>query len=554
MLMLFRGFPGWVAEGGTSPYTNSTVRYILKWLIAARDIHKIHIDYLGIWNEHSWNRDYIVSLKKAMIATGLTTKIVAPDGGWNVCDAMLLDMELYNAVDIVGAHYVGELTTSSCNLLGPSKPLWASEDFSANYTHGGCWSRLLNRNYVFGNMTTTIAWNLIASYYSELPYSEMGLMLAISPWSGHYEVSQVIWATAHTTQFVDVGWHYLQHGSGVGALENNGSYVALTDGKELTIVVESMTPAVSDCSGRHRPPGNVTSQQVTFQLAGAFAGLTALNVFFSDFHPGGPETWFEYQGTISVSQGKFSFFLDIDQIYTFSTRNGTKNMYPTPPVASPFPPVYSDSFDTYTLSSEAAYFTDQTGSFEIVKATDVSHGLVMRQMVPQRPVSWCYDAEYPYSVIGDHNWRKINVSVDILIETRGAAMLAADVTSGGCAGDHSSPAIAFFIHSDGNWTLSNNTTPLSTLASGSIDVPVNTWHHMQLYVLDDRSEVYFNGQYLGMTTILNAKSSKSGWAAIGSSFDYVQFDNFNIMVTPPSEYDQLYPLQTSHSDPLAAVA
>ena len=54
------------------------------------------------------------------------------------------------------------------------------------------------------------------------------------------------------------------------------------------------------------------------------------------------------------------------------------------------------------LSCELEYFFDQSDSFEIVD-TSSSRGKTMRQMVTEHPASWCTEATYPYSVLGDSN-------------------------------------------------------------------------------------------------------------------------------------------------------
>ncbi len=52
-----------------------------------------------------------------------------------------------------------------------------------------------------------------------------GLLEANQPWSGNYVVDKSIWANAHTTQFVQPGWQYLDTAS--AEVSGVGSYVSL---------------------------------------------------------------------------------------------------------------------------------------------------------------------------------------------------------------------------------------------------------------------------------------------------------------------------------------
>ena len=524
------GFPQFVMEGQQSglPLTNTTIDYIVRWLVAARDIHGLNIDYIGIWNERAYSSPYIIGLHKSMQAHNLSTLIVAADDccpPWDICDSMLADAEMSAAVTFMGVHYPNQQITANCSSLTQRK--WSSEDFSSVYTAGGCWSRLLNRNYVYSQYTSTIAWSPIAAYYDELPYSRVGLMHSASPWSGHYDVDQVIWATAHTTHHVDIGWQYLANGSGVGELSGGGTYIALTDGTQLTIVVEAITHEQSVCiNDGYAPGGTAVEQNVTFTLAGQFAALPYLHVFYSSFDPKQPIVMYEYRGIVKPdSSGSFTFDLQPDTLYTFSTRNSTKQSHPAPPPAAPFPAHYHDSFDVRTLYGQPHYWTDQSGVFEQYASDNTSHGGVVRQVVPTMPVGWCGDAVVAYSVLGDNSWRYVNVSAEVFIEQQGTAVIAAAVATGGCTGPAGSPAIAFAITAGGQWTLSNTTSLGYTVASGG-KYAAGVWYSVRLSVGVDGIEVAVDGTVVCAVKSSDWVGSTLGWVGIGSSFDYVQFDHF----------------------------
>ncbi|KAF7644497.1 hypothetical protein LDENG_00220960, partial [Lucifuga dentata] len=404
-------FPGWVGHGKSWPYDfpDITAAYVVNWILGAKQYHDLDIQYVGIWNERSFDSKYIKLLRYTLDKSGLEgVRIIASDNLWEpITSCLLLDPELSRAVDVIGAHYPG--TTTVTEALKTQKKLWSSEDYSTfnNEVGGGCWARILNQNYVNGLMTATISWNLVASYYKELPFGRDGLMTAEEPWSGNYVVNSPIWITAHTTQFSQPGWSYLQT---VGHLTQGGSYVALTDGKgNLTVVIETMTHTHSVCIRPPLPPYNVTSQNATFQLKGSFASIKELQVWRSQFNfKTEKPSFFEKLTPLKLLDGSFTLSLAEDEVYTLTTiRTGQKGSFPDPPPSARFPKVYKDDFHVSDpASSEAPNFADQTGVFEYyINLTDPgAHVFTLRQVVTERPVTWAADADQTISVIGDYLW------------------------------------------------------------------------------------------------------------------------------------------------------
>ena len=86
-------------------------------------------------------------------------------------------------------------------------------------------------------------------------------MKANTPWSGFYEVWPSIWAMAHTAQFAQPGWQYLDAAC---RLEHGGSCVALRDpkaGGDYSIIIETADAKAP--------------QTVSFRVAGGLAARAA---------------------------------------------------------------------------------------------------------------------------------------------------------------------------------------------------------------------------------------------------------------------------------------
>ncbi len=213
-------------------------------------------------------------------------------------------------------------------------------------------------------------------------------MYAYEPWSNTYTVNSPIWTSAHTTQFTQPGWRYanVAEGGGSGYLASGGSYVTLlspspnatTGLYDFTVVVEKLQGPCLRCAGP-----STSAEVVAFQLAPSLLPRESLSFWSTN------ETHtFVQLNDIDVSEdGAFSFTAEPDTIYTVSTLTGQrKGQAETPiPPSAPFPFPYNDSFNNYSIDSEAHYFADDGGSFLIAAAPEGPdqdlHGNVLQQFV-----------------------------------------------------------------------------------------------------------------------------------------------------------------------------
>ncbi|XP_052772660.1 galactocerebrosidase-like [Mya arenaria] len=536
-------FPGWLNKKGQSnPYTypDVTAGYIISWIKGASKYYNITVDYVGIWNEKYYDKNYIKTLRAKLDKSGLThVRIVAPDApmvnDWKICVDILKDPVFAEAVDIVGCHYPGTLTSEVA--LQTGKPLWSSEDYSSfnDLTGGGCWARILNQNYVNGNITSTISWNLIAAYYDSLPYTRDGLMTAMSPWSGHYVVSSPIWMTAHTTQFTKIGWSYLHHGKGAGHLDLGGSYVTLTsqDRKQLTIVMETMTHDHSTCVRPKLPEYNVTKQDVTFVLKGSFVGIRTMQMWRSQFVAGTDNSvFFRREADVQVVNGRVKLSLNPDEVVTLTTvTTGNHGNYPAPPPSKDFPLPYTEDFERYNENEEPYNFAQQTGSFEVVMAG--SHGNVMRQMVTQTPIYWCSAEKLDMAVnfIGSQNWSNIYVQTDARLVSNHSAdgyFIAARINQGGCWLGASKGVFFHVYPQKQKFLVSQYIDKMTVLVEGYTG-PIEAlgWNTLRLMVNGNIATGGINNNSLFSVTI--PTKNTHGFVGLGtSSWGYADFDNVHI--------------------------
>ncbi|MBA2394610.1 MAG: galactosylceramidase [Ktedonobacteraceae bacterium] len=514
------GAPGWFTGGF---WSDDNITYIMNWIGHAKSDHGLTIDYIGGWNESGYNKAWYEKLKAAIKSHGFSTKVVASDeAGWNVVTDMTSDATFNSSIDIVGSHYpVTDARIPPAAALNLGKPLWASESGSQGYDKGAkALAHNLNRNYVAGKMTADINWSLIAAWYPTLPFAGDGLMLAEEPWSGYYYVAKSIWAMAHTAQFTQPGWKYLDSGCGyLGGNSVNGSYVTLksTNGKDYSMIIETMSVSAA--------------QTASFTVSGGLS-TGIVHVWASNFSSTSGSAYFVHQQDITPSGGKFSLTLQPGYLYSLTTTTGQGKGTVTSPASSGLALPYRENFDGYATGKLARYYSDLAGAFETAAAGGGRSGNSLRQVITTAPIAWHSGSPTPpITVVGDPNWTNYTVSVDVLLEKAGYVELIGNLTSqvrlgGAAVGYH------LRITNTGAWTLfkeanNNNTIVDTKMASGTATFSLNTWHTLALTMARGNVQAFINGTRVA--NINDSTYTKGQFAFLVSKWVNAQFDNVSVV-------------------------
>jgi hypothetical protein len=174
--------------------------------------------------------------------------------------------------------------------------------------------------------------NCALSYDRAHRFIAFGAIRASWPWSGHYSINPSLWGYAHYGQFSEVGWQYLNGGS--GDLAGVGTYVTLKSPRsDYSIIVETK-------DARNR-------QRVRFTV-GRGLSTKSLAVWRSD-----RSAQFVRQADVAVRGGEFTLTLDPDSVYSITTTRGQrKGSLGSVPAQTAFPFPYGETFDRYVQPAQ----------------------------------------------------------------------------------------------------------------------------------------------------------------------------------------------------------
>jgi len=333
-------------------------------------------------------------------------------------------------------------------------------------------------------------------------------MYANTPWSGHFEVQGTIWATAHTTQFAQPGWQYLDSSS--GELPEKGTYVSLRspDKHNWSVVLETIDAK--------------NSQKVQFHLA---SGLAATEVHIWETNN---SLTFERVADVRPEHGSFEYTFDPDSLYTLTTTTGQGKGTAQAPAAKPFPLSYTDNFENTPLGHTPKYLSDQDGAFE-VRPCHGRQGQCLEQVITEKPIPWDPLPD-PFTLAGDEARADYSISADAHFESNAPAVVMGRIDSSDVFTDDKArwpSGYVLRVNPDGAWELLSTEykKPVVTLASGSIQFDRNQWHRLGLNFRGTQITAAIDDKPLA--TVGNATHAH-GMFGLGTEWDHVQFDNLTV--------------------------
>lgn len=475
--------PGWIGNGNF--YSQDMCDYYASWIRGLQTIHGLSLDAIGCRNERGVHEAFAEMLRRTLDAKGLTRVVIHGFDNWELtkwdwCRKLKTDPDLSRAIGVLGNHTLSNVVEQNGTTPGwvrelsmaTAKPIWDTEEHI--YKEGfDCEISLVksfNLNFISAGATKIVNWYLEDSLYSVEAYkTKPAMLIADSPWSGHYSVREALWGYAHYGQFSKIGWKYLSQAC--GHLAGGGTYVTLMSPRsDYSVIVETQDA-----------PQN---QTVTFKLAGGVAS-GKLCIWRSN-----SREQFVRQADLIPIKGTYSVTFEPNSIYSLSTTTGQqKGTFADIPPAHPFPFPYHETFDAYGPARAWGYLphytADIAGAFEIAPRPD-GKGQCLRQVMTRQAQNW--GPEWmPTTLLGDPDWKDYEVSCNVLLDAgTGSAGIMGRLSNS--KGEDAVPTGYFLsLSAHKGWALystahGKKNGPLgSQLAAGTMTkLPATGWHNLKL--------------------------------------------------------------------------
>eukprot|EP00039_Didymoeca_costata_P000620 m.46512 g.46512 ORF g.46512 m.46512 type:complete len:841 (+) comp10380_c0_seq2:71-2593(+) len=531
-----------------TPFTQANIDYLIEWVQGLKTYKNLTIDTIGVgYNEGAFNTEWIKEAKKQFVSAGLSDlKTIGTDdccgGQYHVVPQMIQDKELRDAIDILGGHCTGVQNgqhNPDNTTLSLGKPLWNTEQHFGlpDPSPGTCYdwktalqlAQTLNQQYVVSNQTAVLMWTPIYSWYDWLPYKGKGLMAALRPWDGTYNVTDTIWVTAHTTQFTSPGWMYLDNNA-CKMLQNGGSVVTLVDemSKHFSIIIETV---------------NANNQQtLTFNFNNMETPVTKLNYWVTI-----EGSVFQQKEALPIVNNMVQLSVMPNSVVTLTTTTGQqKGTAVIPTVQSPFPLPLNENFEQYNEDALARFFSDLHGAFAVHIDTDGNK--VLRQQADTIPPLCTHGSgASAYSVgLGDCSMSNYTVSVAVKAESVNSD---AFVFVGSHVGTSANPesfyhspylkcrssGVSLLLGMSGTWelTAAGQKGSCATVGKGNGTWANNEWLTVVIKVVIVNNNTYVTASVGNNVLVQDVQVDSNnneycGAVILGSGFHHASYDNLTI--------------------------
>lgn len=184
-------------------------------------------------------------------------------------------------------------------------------------------------------------------------------------------------------------------------------------------------------------------------------------------------------------------------------------------------------------SATPRYTSDTNGAFEVYKTADGNH--VMRQQVGPGMAGSAWNGGDPITAIGDYRWTNYKASTDVTFEDYDGQAPYASIGAREMSGNNAIGASAYELKvwADGGWALRHYGNVVKQGSIGDLEqmgvnfkTGANQTNNIAIQAAGDTAKAYINGVEVASYT--DSTPQSSGRIQIGTSFNFVQFDNLKV--------------------------